>query len=253
MASPRYCGMTRLSLYPFLLIAGAAAGASACSRSAAPAASPAPGTYAADSAQSDTTPRFAPPGWAHAGDVPATFRIGIDSTVAHGGGASAVIEAPRTPPRGRWAAMLQQVDATMYAGRRIRVSGFVRRVGSGTCEVFVRVDGPIDSQAVVLGFTGTPHKRLRCGREWTEYALVLDVPEQAERVVYAWALRSRGRMWVDDVGVLVVDSTVPPDPQPDGLPRAPSPTMGETWDPFLIGGKEKPDSTAVPTNLSFEK
>ena len=132
MASPRYCGMTRLSLYPFLLIAGAAAGASACSRSAAPAASPAPGTYAADSAQSDTTPRFAPPGWAHAGDVPATFRIGIDSTVAHGGGASAVIEAPRTPPRGRWAAMLQQVDATMYAGRRIRVSGFVRREGSGT-------------------------------------------------------------------------------------------------------------------------
>ena len=227
--------------------------AAACSRPAPPAVPGPLGSYAADSAQADTTPRLAPPGWAHAGDVPATFQIGIDSTVAHGGGASAYIQARRTPPRGSWGAMLQQVDASMYAGRRIRVSGFVKREGAGACEAFVRVDGPIDSQAVVLGFSGTSQKRFRCGREWSEYSLVLDVPQDAERVVYAYALRSRGRMWVDDVGVIVVDSTVPVDRQPEGLPRAPSPAKGETWDPFLIGGKEKPDSTAVPTNLSFEK
>jgi hypothetical protein len=149
--------------------------------------------------------------------------------------------------------MLQQVDASMYAGQRIRVSAFVRRQGGGACEAFVRVDGPIDSQAVVLAFTGTAQKPVRCGREWTEYSSVVDVPDGAERIVYAWALRSRGRMWVDDVGVVVVDSTVRADRQPDGLPRAASPAKGETWDPFLIGGKEKPDSTAVPTNLSFEK
>lgn len=201
----------------------------------------------------DSKPHYAPPGWAQAGDVPASFMMGIDSTVAHGGGASAFIEAVRTPPRGSWGALLQEIDASRFAGHRIRVSAFIRRQGTGTCEAFVRVDGPGDSQAVVLGFAGTAQKQLRCGQQWSEYSLVLDVPEKAERVVYAYGLRSRGKMWVDDVGVIVVDSTVPLDRQPDGLPRAASPTKGETWDPFLIGGKEKPDSTAVPTNLSFEK
>ena len=224
--------------------------AAACSRRSVPPPSP---FGVVDSAEADTTPRLAPPGWAHAGDVPATFRIGIDSSVAHGGGASAFIQTLRTPPRGRWGAVLQQVDASKFAGRRIRVSAFLRRQGTGACDAFVRVDGAGDSQSVVVGFTGTAQKRLRCGQDWAEYAFVLDVPENAERLVYAYALRSRGTMWVDDVGVVVVDSTVPVDRQPDGLPRAPSPTKGETWDPFLIGGKEKPDSTAVPTNLSFEK
>jgi hypothetical protein len=88
--------MTRLLAVPALL-----ALAAACSRPSPPAVPGPAGTYAADSAQADTTPRLAPPGWAHAGDVPVSFQIGIDSTVAHGGGASAYIQAPRTPPRGR--------------------------------------------------------------------------------------------------------------------------------------------------------
>jgi hypothetical protein len=225
----------------------------ACSRSAPPPVLVDPVAAAADSAALDSVALLAPAGWAHAGGIPETYRIGVDSSVSHGGGASAFIESVVPPPRGSWGAMLQQVDATRYAGERVRVSAFVMRRGSGACDAFVRVDGPADSQAVVLRFTGTDQKRLRCGRGWTEFAFVVDVPMEAERIVYAFGLRSPGRMWVDDVGVVMVDSTVATDRQPSGLPRVAAATTGDPWEPLVIGGKEKPDSTARPTNLSFEK
>ena len=208
---------------------------------------------ASDSAASDTTPQLAPAGWARAGAIPASYRLGLDSAVTHGGTVSAYIESVGTPRRGAWGALIQQIDASAYAGKRIRLGAFVRRREVGTCEAFVRVDGGVDSNSVVLGFVGNDQKRLRCGRDWTEHAFVLDVPDSAERIVYGFGLRARGRMWVDDVGLVVVDSTVPPDRQLAGLPKLVTPRPAEAWDPLVIGGKEKPDSTARPTNLGFEK
>lgn len=208
---------------------------------------------ASDSAASDSTPQLAPAGWARAGAIPTSYRLGLDSTVTHGGTASAFIESIGNPGRGVWGALIQQIDASAYAGQRIRIGAFIRRRESGPCEAFVRVDGGVDSNSVVLAFVGNDQKRLRCGRAWTEHAFILQVPDSAERIVYGFGLRSRGRMWVDDVGLIVVDSTVTPDRQPSGLPRRATPSKAEAWDPLVIGGKEKPDSTARPTNLGFEK
>ena len=213
-----------------------------------------PVTATDSAAAGDTVAWLAPVGWARAGDIPESFRLGLDSTVIHGGTVSAYVESVGRPRRGTWGALIQQVDATAYAGKRVRVGGFVRRREVGTCEAFVRIDAQGDTLPPVVAFIGNQQKPLTCGRDWTEHSFVLDVPDSgAGRITYGFALRTAGRMWVDDVGLLVVDSTVRLDRQAEGLPRQPSPRGDDPWDPMIIGRREKPDSTARPTNLGFEK
>lgn len=200
----------------------------------------------------DSAPYPGPTGWAHAGTNPDRYTIGIDSGIAHGGRRSAVIRSKPSATAAMSSTMPQTVDAGPFVGKRIRVSAYLRRSAPGSCEGFIRVDGQHDGQPAMLRFTSSDQKPARCTTRWTEYSLVTDVPEGAEHVVYGFGLKGRGTAWIDDVGVMVVDSAYPLSPQKAGLPQPRTPDQKATADTAAARLKEIEREVVVPSNLGFE-
>jgi hypothetical protein len=226
----------------------------ACSR---PAPAPIPETSKTPvtpptAASVDSAPAPGPVGWSHAGANPDRYLVGIDSQVAHGGSRSAFLESQGTVTAAMWSTIPQTIDAAPFLGRRLRVSAFLRGRPPASCEAFVRVDGQHEGKPATLRFTSTEQKPQRCGAEWREFHLVIDVPEGSEKIVYGFGIKGRGRVWVDDVGVVVVDSTWRVDPQEPGLPRILTVAQQEVADTTAARLEEREAVTLRPENLGFE-
>ena len=241
-------GMTRpLCLCALLFTA-------ACARRAP---APVPETSAtpaepASAASVDSAPAPGPTGWSHAGANPDRYTIGVDSQVAHGGRRSAFLESHASASAGMWSTIPQTIDAAPYLGRRLRVSAYLRGRAPASCEAFVRVDGQYEGKPATLRFTSTEQKPQRCGAEWREFSLVVDVPEGSEKIVYGFGIKGRGRVWIDDVGVMAVDSTWRVDPQEAGLPRILTVAQQEVADTTQARLEEQEAVVMRPENLGFE-
>ena len=226
----------------------------ACSR---PAPAPVPESSTTPAAPAsptsvDSAPAPGPAGWSHAGANPDRYTIGVDSQVAHGGRRSAFLESHTGVTATMWSTIPQTIDAAPFLGRRLRISAFVRARAPASCEAFVRVDGQHEAKPATLRFTSTEQKRQRCGADWSEFSLVVDVPEGSEKVVYGFGIKGRGRVWIDDVGVMVVDSTWRVDPQEAGLPRILTVAQQEVADTTEARLQEREAVTLRPENLGFE-
>ncbi|HYO47858.1 MAG TPA: hypothetical protein VEY33_14345, partial [Gemmatimonadota bacterium] len=101
----------------------------------------------------------------------------------------------------------QRIEATAYRGKRVRFRAAVR----------TDVTGPGNQAYLWLhvtkewafppstAFYDDMSDRPITNREWREYEIVGDVPEDAEMIDYGMALVGDGRAWIDAVSVEVVD------------------------------------------------
>ncbi|MCA9492492.1 MAG: hypothetical protein KC621_21310 [Myxococcales bacterium] len=67
----------------------------------------------------------------------------------------------------------------------------------------------IDRGAESVAFDNMQDRALGGTQPWARHSVVLDVPKDATALVYGALLSGRGRVWVDDVRLEVVDRTVP--------------------------------------------
>jgi len=144
-----------------------------------------------------------PPGWVMRSSVGtlATYSVGIDSVIAHGGTRSAYIQFQGIEPQG-WATLMQTFRADAYRGKRVRLSAFVKTqdVEAGAL-LWMRIEGPGDS---VLAFDNMGDRPIRGAPDWRLHDVVLEVPTRASAIAIGLLLEGGGRVWIDDVTMSAV-------------------------------------------------
>jgi hypothetical protein len=146
-----------------------------------------------------------PKGWDASGDAPYKYEMGLDPTVTYENRPCVTIKAGPDPSE--FGALCQTIKADAYHGERLRFSAAVRSSDVENCAaLFMRVGGPEDK---MLAFDNMRNRQISSTNDWAQYAIVLDVAEDAENIVFGLLLSMNGQVWMADVHLDVVGLDVP--------------------------------------------
>jgi C-terminal processing protease CtpA/Prc len=135
-----------------------------------------------------------PVGWS--GGPPGT--LFADSLVVHEGSWSARIE--RTANSERNFSSLTLVLPEEKGGESITLKGYLKTADvEEYCGLWLRLDGEVGN----VGFDNMHNRQLKGTTDWTEYTITLPYSPETRRVVFGALLSGPGRVWVDDLQVLV--------------------------------------------------
>lgn len=148
-----------------------------------------------------------PAGWFLAGNDPASYVVGLDPDIKHEGTPSVRL-ASVAPSKG-FGTMMQSFDAADYAGKRLRLSGWVKANDvAGWAGLWVRVDDG-STPVKVLAFDNMQSRAIKGTEDWAHYSVVLDVAPEAKSISIGILLSGPGNVWVSGMKVEVVPKTVP--------------------------------------------
>jgi hypothetical protein len=177
-----------------------------------------------------------PEGWFKAGNDPADYDMGVDTTERHGGKASGFIKAKADDPKG-FATLMQTFRADDYRGKRLRLSGYVK---ADKIDQWAGLWMRIDGETKTLGFDNMQDRGIKGTSDWKKYDMVLDVPKDSINIAFGILLVGKGQAWVDDLQFEVVG---------EDIKATNMPIEGEK----PRTKKTKPADKEKPVNLDFEK
>lgn len=151
-----------------------------------------------------------PVGWQLVG--PSTqFRATVDRHRAHGGTASARLEATSPDPDGA-GTLVQRVSAELYRGQRVRFSGLIATDGvTGWAGLWMRVDRRRGPET----FDNMQDRAIHGTTDWTRASVVLDVAADAVALQFGVLQDGPGTTHLDDAALEIVGLDVAPtDPAP---------------------------------------
>jgi hypothetical protein len=148
-----------------------------------------------------------PEGWILAGSDRGSYTADRDTSVKHGASASALLAS--TKPSTGFGTMMQMFDAADYAGKRMRLSGWVKsETVASWAGLWMRVDGN-GSPARMLAFDNMQSRGIKGTTGWTRYEVVLDVADDAKAIAFGILLDGEGKVWLSDVKFESVPQSVP--------------------------------------------
>jgi hypothetical protein len=146
-----------------------------------------------------------PAGWYVAGSKPAEYDAGVDANALYSSHSSAYLKS-RNPGVDGFGTLMQDFTANKYAGKRIRFSANVKAEGVRSwAGLWMRVD----RQSTTVAFDNMQDRPIRGTKGWQNYAVVLNVPQDATRIFFGILLNGPGAVWLNNVKVDVVGSEVP--------------------------------------------
>jgi len=172
-----------------------------------------------------------PRGWGGGGK---DYELVRDTEVKHGGTSSGAIRSAADAKEG-FGTFTQGVQAAKFRGKRARLSGWIKADGvAGWSGLGMRVDG---KERAGIAFDNMADRAVKDTSDWTQFQVVLDVPDAAEQIYFGCLLAGKGKVWVDDLTLETVANDVAATGKPrDGAPRQ-------------VEAGELP---AEPANLDFE-
>jgi hypothetical protein len=148
-----------------------------------------------------------PAGWFLAGSDPTSYVNAVDPDVKHEA-APSVRLASVAQSKG-FGTMMQSFEATDYAGKRLRLSGWVKAKGvEGWAGLWMRVDDG-SSPVKTLAFDNMQSRAIKGTLDWARYNVVLDVAPEAKSISMGILLHGQGSVWLSDMKVEIVPDTVP--------------------------------------------
>lgn len=189
------------------------------------------GLVAAGAIQSPRAHAEFPRGWGGGGK---DYELVRDTEVKHGGSSSGAIRSA-TDAKDGFGTFTQGVQAEKFRGKRARLSGWIKAVDvAGWSGLWMRVDG---KEKTGLAFDNMNDRAIKDTSDWTQFQVVLDVPDAAEQIYFGCLLAGKGKVWVDDLTLEIVASDVAATGKSlDGNPRQ----------------NAAADLPAEPANLDFE-
>jgi hypothetical protein len=185
----------------------------------------------------------APAGWLVAGSHPKEYEMTVDRATKHGGVACATIRSNEGNSSNGFGTLMQKFKADEFRGKRLRLTGYVKSEGVADCAgLWVRVDG---SEKTSLAFDNMMDRKIEGTTDWTKYAVVLDVPEDAAAIAFGVLMGGKGQVWVDDLAFNVVG----PDVASTALATEPEELPEDAKERFKANLKLLPKE---PKNLGFE-
>jgi RNA polymerase sigma factor (sigma-70 family) len=147
-----------------------------------------------------------PKGWKVVTSRPESFSAGLDRTVFHGGKASAYLALAETG-EDDVVHMTQVIKADDYRGKRLCFTGWVKAQDVRVATFpWMRVDS---KEAVLQCDDHSKRAPAKGNQEWKQFTIVLDVGKSAANLVLGFTLKGKGKVWVDDLKLEVVDEKVP--------------------------------------------
>ena len=158
-----------------------------------------------------------PEGWILLGDHPANYDASVDSQAVNNGIPSACLKSIKPAPEG-FGTLMQNLGATEYLGKRIRLSAFVKSAGvQAWAGLWLRVDKGKNSVA----FDNMQNRPIKGTTVWQRYEVVLDVPRDATGIAFGILLAQTGAVWLNSAKLEIVDNNTPTTIAPSSLPKAP--------------------------------
>jgi hypothetical protein len=134
--------------------------------------------------------------WIIAGSHPQNYVMGADRTVTKSGSASGSIQAKSSETEG-FGTLMQVFNAQAYRGQRLQLSGYVKtQAVDNWAGLWMRVDG---QENQVLSFDNMQNRSIKGTTDWSQYNIVLDVPENSSKIAFGVLLDGSGRVWVDEL------------------------------------------------------
>lgn len=127
------------------------------------------------------------------------YEIGIDYLVKHSGRASGYVRAKHPSAKGD-ALLRQDVIATEYRGRKVKLSGYVKTkdVTEWSALWMYVIDG--HNKTLIPGYESV----LGTTAGWKRCELSMKVPESTELISFGAWLRGGGQIWIDDLRFEVI-------------------------------------------------
>jgi hypothetical protein len=149
----------------------------------------------------------APTGWFLAGSHPASYNVGRDTATKYSGKASGFLRSNTSKEAtSGFGTIMQNVVADSYAGKRLRLSGFVKSDKVvDWAGLWMRVDG---KGAEPLAFDNMQQRAIKGSNDWQRFDVVLDVDPGATSIAFGVLLAGSGGVWFDDLKFEIVPSTV---------------------------------------------
>lgn len=150
--------------------------------------------------------------WILKGDAPANYNWGVEPKETHDGSRIAYLkfESKKVSPPGDepgFGTLMQAFSAAHYRGKRMKWSGFMKTKDvSVHSALWMRTDA---MNGKVLGFDNMSKRPITGTKDWNTYAVVLDIPENAEQIALGLMLSGQGQVWVSGLRFEEVDKSVP--------------------------------------------
>ncbi|WP_437314814.1 hypothetical protein [Sorangium sp. So ce385] len=147
-----------------------------------------------------------PAGWSLAGSEPEAYAVGVDSKIKRSGKSAAFLRSVRDPGDD-FGTLMQSISANELRGKRVRLQAWVKSENvKGWAGLWMRVDG---RHSNTLAFDNMSDRPIKGTNDWTQYHVVLDVDSAAESISFGTLLDRTGSLWIDDVELSPVPTTVP--------------------------------------------
>jgi hypothetical protein len=163
-----------------------------------------------------------PDGWFKAGSRPGDYDTGVEATSGRAGAAAFLKARPEATIGQDFGTIMQSFVGEAYRGKRLRLSAQIKATGvTGWAGLWMRVDGP--PQGPPLAFDNMQGRPIKGSHDWTQHAIVLDVPAGTSAIAFGVLLSGPGQVWIDDVRFETVGMDVPSTNilQPQPLPALP--------------------------------
>ncbi len=181
-----------------------------------------------------------PNDWLLRGSASQNYELRADRATAFTGNYSALLRAyDKDVSPNLSGSAIQAVLASPYIGKRIELTAMLRGEGlrnAGSAWMYAT-----DPSRVIIAYQVAQMNPGIDPAEWTRYRVVMDVPFHGEVLAYGFTLQGKGKLWVDDVHLRVVDDSVPVN-DPKSLHQ-----IGVIAQAVSVDG-----ALAHPANLDFE-
>jgi hypothetical protein len=163
-------------------------------------------------------PEKLPPQWVVTGASPTKYVGGVDQ--AEGVRGAKFIRST-TDDANTSAALGQMISAQNYVGQRLRFRARVRTEDvTGWAGLWMRVD----RGGRPVAFYNSMDKPIKGSTNWQDRSVTLDVPADADAIVFGVIDSGKGQVWIDSLALEAVGQDVPVDHMPGktNLPLSPS-------------------------------
>lgn len=149
-----------------------------------------------------------PAGWIAAGASPTSYEMGTDPQGGSQRNPAAFIKSKGASVG--FGTLMQMIQATDYAGKRVRFSANVRTENVESAGLWMRVDGPMEGgRPKMLAFDNMQSRAIKGTTGWAPYEVVLDVPEDARAIGFGILLSRDGSAWMERAKLDLVPASVP--------------------------------------------
>jgi hypothetical protein len=147
-----------------------------------------------------------PEGWVKSGDQPQDYTAGVERNFGYESGSCGFLVSKEYRPLG-FATLQQTIEADNYKEQRVEFSGYVKtNLVAYWSGLFMKVE---DIFGRVLAYDDMHDRPIVGTSDWAKFSVVLDVPQNASKIIYGAVLSGKGEIYFDTLNLSVVKADVP--------------------------------------------